>query len=508
MSESDLLLKNFKELFVAVIAAVSIFTACDSSVSGDLVENQPPSTNLTVDQINRDESDRLSSQINISWWGVDPDGYIVGYEFAINDTSEGAWTFTERTDSTFILPITLGQSTDDVLFKVRAIDNDGAVDPDGASLVYPIVNTAPTVEINDVETPPDTLFSIASFGWQINDPDGFPNIDRTEIAFNDTTEWISIPIPDNAEQNGLFVSVELDNALTGSATGDVFLGRSYLSTNLQAPNLEVGATNTFYVRTVDRAGASSAIDSVSWYIKEQQSRVLFLNDYSGSFSGEAQSLHLDLLRQNGIDPDIWVINDGEAGGGRKVRLSEAFPVNIDPTLQKTLAKWDHIYWISNDIDRNVTYAQEILSEFFANGGNMFANIPMKGLELSDPIFNFVPVDSVGDFEAPSIGFQIPGDTEIISESGFSGPTALTTQRIVGSYPVKPIVGAQSLYTTDFRTSTIVGSSLDYTEFETIAIRNPEGNLIYHALDFRFINGNNNLADLVARICIQDLEFVQ
>ncbi|HBX65174.1 MAG TPA: hypothetical protein DEG32_03140, partial [Balneolaceae bacterium] len=99
--------------------------------------------------------------INISWWGNDPDGYVVGYEYAINDTSEGAWTFTERSDSTFILPITEGQETDDVLFKVRAVDDDGERDPDGARLVYPIVNSNPTVSFNANETPPDTLFSIS-----------------------------------------------------------------------------------------------------------------------------------------------------------------------------------------------------------------------------------------------------------------------------------------------------------------------------------------------------------
>ncbi|MFN1834820.1 hypothetical protein AB2B38_006115 [Balneola sp. MJW-20] len=501
-------MKQIKNLILLAFAFPLVMTGCDSSISGDFVENQPPSTNLTVDKINRGEEDRLSSQINISWWGVDSDGYIVGYEYAINDTSENAWTYTEKTDSTFILPISSGQSTDDVLFKVRAIDNDGATDPVGARLVYPIVNTAPTVEINSVETPPDTLFSIASFGWQINDPDGFLNIDRTEIAFNDTTDWISIPIPDNAEQNGLFISVELDNSVTGTTSGELFLGKSYIRTQIQAPNLEVGGDNTFYVRTVDKAGASSSVDTVSWYIKEQRSRTLFLNDFSGTFSGEAQALHLDLLDQNGIQPDVWIINDGQAGGGRKVRLSEAFPVNIDPTLKKTLAKWDHIYWISNDIDRNITYAQEILSDFIDEGGNLFVNIPMKGLDLSDPIFNFLPVDSLGVLTGIETGFQIPNNTEILSSPEFNGPNPLTTQRITGSYPLKPIVGAQSIYTADFKTSTLVGSTTEYDEFESVGIRNPEGNLVYFALDFRLITGNNNLSDLVNSICVGDLEFVQ
>ena len=171
---------------IAVLLFWIIGSSCETGITGDIIENQPPSTFMTIAGIDREDEFRLSSQIRISWWGNDPDGYVAGFEYAINDTSEGAWSFTIRTDSTFILPITEGQTVDDVLFKVRAIDNDGAKDPVGARLQYPIVNSTPSVKFKSNETPADTMFGIASFGWTIDDPDGLLNVRSTQITFNDT----------------------------------------------------------------------------------------------------------------------------------------------------------------------------------------------------------------------------------------------------------------------------------------------------------------------------------
>ncbi|MBO6584588.1 MAG: hypothetical protein JJ953_00640 [Gracilimonas sp.] len=499
-------------LILAVLSAGLFISGCDAGLSGTASENQPPSTNLTVERINRGDDFRLSSQINISWWGNDPDGYVVGYEYAINDTSEGAWTFTERSDSTFILPITEGQSVDDVLFKVRAVDNEGAKDPVGARLVYPIVNSDPTVSFSETETPPDTLFSISSFGWRFNDPDGLLNIRSTEIAINDTINgWTEIPV--SSENEGrIFISLEVDNSSTGTKTADVFLGRSYnrgvdeSGDPIQIAGVEVGATNTAYVRSIDAAGAVSQLDSVSWYIKPQRSKVLFLNDIGSNNSLEKQNEHLSYLNSYGIEPDQWLINTGTPSLGT-IELSDQFPAVVDPTLQKTLAKWDHIYWVSNDIDRNIVHALEITREFFEQGGNMFVTIPMKEIGQDDDVFNFIPVDSIGDYSSASsrsTNFIINNNTEVPSLTG--GPSLLTERTQTSIFPLKPIPGATLLYQTDFQTTTLTGRIEDYTEFEGVGIENPEGNVIYFGMDLTLLNGNNNLADFIEYICIQRLGF--
>src|SRR5690606_29285076 len=88
-----------------------IMMSCDSGLDGNRNENKPPNTSLTLNEINLPEGQRLNSQIRISWWGDDPDGYVTGYEIFIGDGYQDAgavWTFTESTDSTFILPIEQG----------------------------------------------------------------------------------------------------------------------------------------------------------------------------------------------------------------------------------------------------------------------------------------------------------------------------------------------------------------------------------------------------------------
>lgn len=498
---------NLKYIPLFILLFVTVLS-CDSSISGDFIENQPPSTFLTVESINRTEENRLSSQINISWWGIDPDGYIDFFEYAINDTSENAWIKVTGTDSTFILPITEGQSTDEVLFKIRAVDDDGARDPFGARLVYPVINSEPTVRFNSPELPPDTLFAISSFGWTINDPDGLANIARTEMVLNDRNqEWISIPFEIDEDQ--VFISLSVDNSSEGIASADIFLGKSFQATDLNVDNVNVGSSNKIYIRTIDQAGAVSSIDSTTWFIKPQTSKVLFLNDVSGPNSFSQQQYHLNLLSANGIEPDVWVINDGSATD-IKERLSEAFPQTITPTLLKTLAKWDYIYWLSNGINRNITYAEEITSDFVSNGGKFFITIPAVdgNINSDDPLFDFLSVDSVGVRTGSSVGFTVDEDEPLVA-SDPSYPALMTSRDIDGTLPLKPAGGAKSLYTVDFMEDQPGRiPNTDFTLFETVAIQNTEGNLIYFGIDLQNIDGNGNASEIIQTFCIQILGFEQ
>jgi len=502
-------LKTHVLLILTLFLTSFYINGCGDTISGELAENQPPSTNLTVERINRGSDFRLSSQIHISWFGNDPDGFVAGFEYAINDTSEGNFTFTTKTDSVFILPITSGQQTDDVLFKVRAVDDKGLADPVGASLVYPIVNSTPQVSINSNQSPPDTLFSVSSFGWSFSDPDGLLNLESTEIAINDTVNgWTEIPFTED-DDGQLFISLEVDNTTAGTRDAQVFLGRSYSTLQINGENLtipvNVGARNTFYVRAVDAAGSASEIDSLSWYIKEQTSNTLFLNDFSGPSSSNRQQFHLNLLQQNGISPDIWIINDGEVSQD-KVALSSAFPTVIDPTLIKTLSKWDHVYWISNDLDRNITYAQEILDEFFDNGGTSFVNIPMKNLDRGDPVFNFLPVDSIQTGQFLILEDSLVTSTDVSISNTLkveSGSFALS-----GVFPLKGVNGSKSLYQANFVRRTATGGVRPYNGYQFVTIENAEGNLIYFSLDLSNLNGNNNISDMIQEVVIDRLGFKQ
>ncbi len=498
---------SYRLLYLPLLLLL-LLPACETALEGNLNENMPPSTFLTVDEINLEDENRLSSQINISWWGNDPDGFIIGFEVKVSDNPDADWIFTSRSDSTFVLPITPGQDFDDVLFSVRAVDNDDARDPDPASVTFPIKNSLPFVELNSQELPPDSTFTVASFGWNIGDPDGFQNILRTEIAFNDSTEgnWIEIPLPET-EEDGLFVTVVLDNGESPTSSGELFTGRAFRSAGETVEGIRINDVNEFFVRTTDRALATSEIGSFSWFVKEKTSDILVLNDIGGDTEQQELSFHLQALEQAGLEFDIWNITDGESGGGRKVRLSEAFPTVINPTLRITLAEWNSIYWVSDDVDRNITFAQDILTDFFDNNGTLFATMPMKLISPEDPIFSFLPVARLGELPIIGIGFQISSDTEVTSPVS-TLPVLRTNTRITNVAPMEPIGGATPLYETDFRVRTVLGSTSDFDDFEYVAIRNPEGNFIFFGMDLSTLDANNNIDALLQQLLINELGFGQ
>ena len=138
---------------------------------------------------------------------------------------------------------------------------------------------------------------------------------------------------------------------------------------------------------------------------------IIVNDIGKNSSIEEMNWHISYLNELEIDPDIWLINTGQP----ILEPLNSRSIEEDPTLKKTLAKWDHIYWVSDDVDRNIVHALDITSDFFASGGSMFVTIPMKEVSQEDVIFNFLPVDSIGYFPAGGIetGFVINSGTEII-----------------------------------------------------------------------------------------------
>ncbi|MDI6403024.1 hypothetical protein QLX67_13540, partial [Balneolaceae bacterium ANBcel3] len=412
---------RYISIVVIFLISLLFFSSCDSGLKGTRNENIPPSTYLTMEDVNLEDDNgqrRLVSQIHISWWGDDPDGYVIGYEYVITEKDweytrdtehQVEWTFTQQTDSVFVLPIPPGEDISDVRFTVRAIDNEQLRDPDGASVIFPIRNSPPTIQLHktvtpqhDMEVPPDTTFQVASFGWTADDPDGEDNLSHYEVAVNDTTQgWLEMPV------DASFLTVLVDQSDAQSASASVYIGRSLRPSDLRLNHFQLNNRNTFYIRAIDKALAVSEVDTVSWYMKEQTSNVLFINDFPGSVGDEALPFHMELLQTLGIETfDYLDTRDGVASGGRKAPLSEAFHRPVDPTLNKMLSQWDHIYWISGDLDRNITYALRSTLTFFENGGTMFVNVPTKNIPDNDAVLDFLPFEKVAEPPAGFNGYQI------------------------------------------------------------------------------------------------------
>lgn len=437
-------------LFLSVIILSYSLYSCDMvGLSGDANENLPPRTFLAVEEVNLPEGERLSSQVRIRWWGDDPDGYVAGYEYCLGESDSCSWIDAgSTTDTLFVLPIPEGDDVADVIFNVRAYDNEGLRDPEGARAIFPIKNSPPEIEFNNIELPPDTTYHFAAFGWIADDPDGFDNLNYIEVAINDTTaEWLQIPVEVN------YLGIAINNPDQAVSIAEVFTGRSLQTSGLELQNLRMNDVNTVYIRAIDNSLAVSPVDSVSWYIKRQNSSTLFLFDDERAAGRNALNNYRSLIEEAlGYEMDFWDISDGEVITGQGVPLSRALPQLIDPTLQRTLADWDHIYWLSNNLLRNIAFATEATPEFLNQGGSIFVNIPTSRIEEDHPSVTFLPFQRMERIPSGQSSFGIGRDEFIApSDASMAFDTLYTNSGIANTFPLHLSSDMTSVLKADFQT---------------------------------------------------------
>jgi len=104
---------------------------CRDELTTEEDRNEAPDTYLTGAPA---ESLTTFYQVHFHWYGNDVDGWIVGYEYAISDSLPAdedtlTYRFTTRTDSVFTFKVGASQQVLGHRFYIRAIDNDGEVDP-------------------------------------------------------------------------------------------------------------------------------------------------------------------------------------------------------------------------------------------------------------------------------------------------------------------------------------------------------------------------------------------
>ncbi len=371
---------------------LALTAGCDTGFTGTPFENQPPDTELSV----RDSSlvdnlagaERLRSTVFVSWTGSDPDGFVASYELRFYPSGERpapeeGWSATTRTDSLVLLPIPRGERTADVTFEVRAIDNEGARDPDPARTVFPIRNAPPTLALNPFELPPDTTFPVASFAWTASDPEGPDNLDRIEISLNDSTSFVALPA--DVDFITLIGAFDRNDPNQTETTARIFAGRAFQSTGLTVSGLRLDADNTFYVRAVDQTDTTSTLQRVHWYVKKPTSEVLYVNDYRKATAPTVQAYHLALLRDflpAGMSIDTWDLSQPFAtGSSGNTPRSDALPAEAEPTLRETLLLFKYIYWVTTNATNriqgnNLPLAATVMDAFFENGGKLMVHTPI------------------------------------------------------------------------------------------------------------------------------------
>lgn len=459
-------------LFYSLCFCTLLLTGCDADIAGTSNENQAPNTSLSVRDTslvdNLGNAGRLPSTVNVSWSGIDPDGFVAAYEiryFAAEDRGllgpEEGWAISTRQDSLILLPIKLSQSTANVRFEVRAIDNEGLKDPTPAVTVFPIRNSPPEVRFNTFELPPEETFTIFSFSWEARDPEGESNLDRIEVSLNDSLNYTALP-PDT---RFITMVAQTDlNATDPIVDARVFTGRGFQSTQTFVPGLRLNTTNTFYLRAVDQTDTTSVALSHEWFIRKPSSEVLLVNDYRKSFAPILENAHLQLLRAylpEDVDVDVWNISEPFLSGstGATAR-SSAIPPTVAPTLQQTLTLFKYIYWVSTNTTSttqgtNLPFVAQAMDQFFENGGKLMVHTPI-GLPTNpdDNVGNsailLLPLSDLITFpDSLRSTMRLPANAPLTPTAELDLPVLSSQRLLIGTLPYQAVGNNIPLYESSY-----------------------------------------------------------
>ena len=340
-----------------------MIVGCSKHFTNQPIPNQPPKTFLTVVPDSTLRS--TTSQQHLHWWGVDPDGFVKGYNISFDSLH---WTFTTSNDSVLGLKL----STSDTVYKfyVAAIDDQGLVDPRPVSLKYPIHNSPPAVSFVFQSDVPDSTYPVATFQWIGSDIDGNETIVGYSYALDDTTnpsKWKNLTSDNNR------VTLYNSDGLTDG-------------------------THIFYLRARDVAGAYSKtirmpVDTTkTWYVKEPKGDFLIIDDYGiADATASFYSQMFDTLMNGRLKArDVWDIKYGYTSTAR----GKYVPALINPTFTESLKLFKYILWYC-DSNPQMDIAQSSLPAFKAAGGKIlfvtgFPQYPADARGFGD----FAPIDNI------------------------------------------------------------------------------------------------------------------
>lgn len=412
MSNTKTILRRLFIPTAVLFTGAFFFTACKK---GEKKGNQPPETQISIEEINLSGDDRLNSTVKLSWFGTDSDGYVEGFEVSFDLQT---WSFTKKADSTFSFSIPAGQDTTNIDFYVRAIDNEGFADPTPDHLSIPLKNTPPSASFNNELGPQDTALIVSTFRWNASDPDGDASISKIEISFNGGS-WYEI------NKNEEVISFLVDTATqSGNATAQVYYGFDNTPAPESIEGLLPNDFNELRIRARDIAGAVSTEDTATVFYLKNKTPGADLLWISGQ--GPATT---DIYKQvlGGVNITYDLLPYGRSIGG------EFMPSYWDPTVKLISSQYPKMFVssgqetytnrVTSRILTMLEFLAPVLQNFTNNGGKTFVTTSFnKAQDLSD---------ISGPYPVASLVVPNSGQARIYPDSGL-------VPVIAGPYPiVKP-----------------------------------------------------------------------
>ncbi len=308
---------------VIVLAALLAIVAMAGCAKKKIlaVQNLPPETTLFV----QGSLDTVNHVVRLFWFGSDPDGEIVGYEFMIDNPAQpesAHWVFTNRTDSLFTIHTPAGYAMP--TFRVRAIDNDptprpsdspvnapaGQRDPTPALQDFQFSNQAPTVRFIQRHVPTDTTYASVTLAWTASDPDGDTRSLRFLVGLDTVPAALHLV-------NGLGFTLD---------TTDFKVAGEYPTTRPRQA----------FIRAIDDGGRLSAWDSVRWVVRAPSApgvhpQLLLVDDVPGAVGP--------------LDNPYWLAARNLPAGSLSIlRLEHTQPFRSVKDLAQTFRLFDAVVW--------------------------------------------------------------------------------------------------------------------------------------------------------------------
>jgi hypothetical protein len=498
-------------IFFAIVSVAVI--SCKEEIVGVKNQNQAPETSVSLypDSVIIPQKTRLL----VSWWGDDPDGIVRGFYFRWDDES---WQFTASNDSLFSLKIGANDTT--FRFNISAADGEGngkydnqvfqnntdygpepfidknandiwdsnekyydigLIDPTPAEFFFPLKNSAPTIQWNELSFVPDTSFPVMSFGWIADDIDGVESILKINIALNDTSIDDNIISLDGRVRT---VTLRTNEFTSQTPLMEILIEGQENNINPERlPGLIFNGLNYFYVQAEDISGAKSPFIRIPgdnpddyWFVKKPVSDFLVIDDYATS--DNSASFYAAMFDSLGLSPnyDIYDIQAQE-------------PPYKNVTFLETIKLFDYLFWYT-DNNPSIDLAAFSTQKFLSQGGKVAFS--MQFPQTVDPVElqSFIPIIS------DSIGAKVtllPG-TDIVSDT--TDPAYPNLELTLNVFRVK------SFYLSELAANPIYyypnGEMPGFTGFTNVELTE-----FFIALPLDKCNGTGNVKALLQKVFFED-----
>jgi hypothetical protein len=483
---------KFSGIILAFMAlSMGLLLACSEHKPSQPYGNLRPETHLSIILPQGMETpDTTVSRQVLHWWGDDPDGQVVGFYWAWEDTScDTCWIWTTANQDTFQLRILT--QYDSFTFYVKAVDNTavfdgvptdstppidahGAVDHTPATMSFPIMNSAPEMrwpaEISLTYAEEDYVsFHIVTFNWEGTDPDG----DDTIVNYLWALDFLE-------DQDTSLTW----HALTGSPPP------SYITLEEQDFQETGPGRYRFYVKAVDVAGAISPTiaypDSTgTWTVQEKKGNILYIdnNKWAEWFNDARQFYTDELNRLVGSEGySVWIFEENY-----QVPFSR-----LD--INKTMQLFDKVIW-NGDRDSYLQRATESITSYILSGHILIVTTDLGEGDYDSPPFTFAHIDSItNEVDEIDIGDELQAVIEGYPDLKANRYISHTTEVGFGFLPDE---NAEPLYILLHEPDPIVG------------LRYPTGgpaSLIFLDFQLHWANGLGTAGDLLEHIL--NVEFEQ